>query len=183
MQIVRMSELEWFLRKSFIKEVNFFLKDLIFEYPLHNIWYKKMINSMEKNSDREILLALENKNLLGTAILKNSDFEKKICTLKVSPCFQHKGIGKELLAKSLEVLETDKPILTVTYRKSLYFKKIFEFYGFSLESLYPGKYMPNSCELVYNGILMPETLIQNEQKLVLDELSNHFSTKTRKIIA
>lgn len=90
MKIVKVSEMDRITKEKYIKEVKFFLKDLNLEYPLHDIWYEKMIQSMEEKFDREILLALENEFLLGTAVLKKSVDEKKICTLRVKPYFQKK---------------------------------------------------------------------------------------------
>ena len=183
MKIVKVSEMDRITKEKYIKEVKFFLKDLNLEYPLHDIWYEKMIQSMEEKFDREILLALENEFLLGTAVLKKSVDEKKICTLRVKPYFQKKGIGKQLVLKSLEFLETDKPIITVSQQKNHEFKKLLDFYGFNLEAIYWGKYLNNSCVFIYNGILMPETLIQAEQISNKDKLGSYLNISKKIIVA
>ena len=48
MKIVKVSEMDRITKEKYIKEVKFFLKDLNLEYPLHDIWYEKMIQSMEE---------------------------------------------------------------------------------------------------------------------------------------
>lgn len=164
MEIVRVSEMSRIAKAKCESYIRFFLMDLCLEYPLHNIWYEKMIKSMEEKSDREILAVFENDILLGTAILKNTVDEKKICTFRVKSNYQKRGIGKQLMLKSFEYLETDKPIITVSQQKNHEFKRLLDFFGFNLESIYWGKYVKGSTEFVYNGILLPETLLEDELK-------------------
>lgn len=166
MEFLRMSELDYIDKIAYIESVRCFLEDLIIEYPLHNIWFEKMINSMEKNYDREILLSINNNILMGIAILKNTKSEKKICTLRVGENFQKRGIGKKLITESMEILETNKPIITISQKKYDEFKKLFYYCGFDLEEIHYGKYKKGLCEFVYNGRLMPETLIGEEQKTI-----------------
>lgn len=159
MKYLTLSDLHQMEKVKYINEISIFLKDIVIEYPLHNIWYNRMINSIGVNCDREILLAIEDAKILGVAILKNSSSEKKICTLRVDQSFQKNGIGSTLVAKSMEMLETDKPIITVSNRKYHEFDKLFKYFGFNLESVYYEKYKMNTFEFVYNGILLPETFI------------------------
>lgn len=159
MKIIKLSNLPYAEKLSYIAKLEIFLKDLIFEYPLHDIWYRKMINSMYLYQEREILLAVEKDIIIGTAILKNTASEKKICTLRVDKNYQKRGIGRALIIQSFEILQTERPIITVSSNKYQEFSKIFDYFGFDLEAVYEEKYRYSVDEFVYNGILLPESLI------------------------
>lgn len=98
--------------------------------------------------------------------------KKKICTLRVDQNFQKNGIGKALVAKSMEILGTNEPIITVSNRKHNEFDRLLKYFGFKLESIYYEKYKLNTHELVYNGALSPETIIKPElEKYEISKLS------------
>ena len=159
MRIVRISELPVIKRNQYIYQLRDFLKNLVLEYPLHNVWYDKMIISMYENFDREIVLAFEGEIIIGAAILKSTLQEKKICTLRVSKLYRRKGIGRQLLMQSLDILQIEKPIITIPSYRYLEYKPLFDYFSFNLEAVYNGKYYSNKNEYVYNGILLPESLI------------------------
>ena len=138
-------------------QVEFFLRDLRESaYPNINIWYKKIIaeiNNYPKN--REMFICLSNeKNLLsisGLMILKKTDDEKKICTLRVKENYQRKGIGSELIQKAFDFLETEKPLITVPGKSEKVFSKIFNKYGFEKADEIRDLYLKNTKEHIYNG--------------------------------
>ena len=152
-----------------IKDVRFFLADLKYEYPEHEKWYDGMVQELESGMNREIIAAYDDRNIIGVAILKKSNLERKICSLRVAKEYQCNGIGTELVKRSFEFLETDKPIITVSQTKKMEFQKLFNYFDFSLERVYHGKYLPSSSEYCYNGILLPESILQQNKKQVWEQ--------------
>lgn len=149
--------------ETVLEDVRIFLADLRYEYPRHDEWYRAVAQELRCGMNRKIMIAYDNQNIAGVAILKKGQKEKKICSLRVARMYQGNGIGTSLFKKSLEYLETDKPLLTVSQLKKKEFERIFAFFGFSLEKVYDGKYKPNLCEYCYNGILPQESILrQNE---------------------
>lgn len=174
MKILALSALSPVDAPLYISAAQKFLEPVIIEYPMHNIWFKKMVNSMYRKRNREILMAFKQNNIAGVAVLKHDDTESKICTLRVDVNFQRQGIGKKLVAKSLETLETDYPIISVSDNRQHEFEKLFKYFGFSLESMYFGKYKAGSTEYVYNGVLGKEDLlVEGSYSMCALQMSHH----------
>ena len=79
--------------------------------------------------------------------------EKKICCLRVLPKFQNRGIGIKMFIKSMEILDTDKPLLSISENNILKFKKIMDYFNFKQYEKYLGLYKENTKEISYNGYL------------------------------
>lgn len=150
---------------AYAKKINSFLGILNFEYPGFNKWYWSLFENNILKNEREIIFYMFNNDIAGVAILKHSSDENKICTLRVSPMFQHMGIGSILMEKSFEIFDNDKPLITIHISKYNSFKEIFEKYNFSLEQQIQGYYGLFKSELSYNGILSDNLL---ERKSVID---------------
>lgn len=149
---------------KYIKKIQFFLSDLVYEYPLHDIWFAGVVKELKYNkNEREILFIVSDDEIVGVSILKKTKYEKKICTIRVASNFQRKGLGTLLVEKSCEFLETRKPIITVSESKHPQFIKLFKHFNFNLEKKYYGKYCAMSTEYCYNGILLPETILKKEK--------------------
>ena len=84
---------------------------------------------------------------------------------------QHMGIGRILLEKSFEYLNSDKPLITIHISKYHDFEKIFDRYNFSLEQEACDYYGLFKTELSYNGIL--NKTFENEKTSVVKKLSNN----------
>lgn len=54
----------------------------------------------------------------------------------------------------MNLLETDKPLLTLNQNKLIVFDKIFNYFNFSLEKTYKDIYRKHNCELSFNGELI-----------------------------
>ena len=89
----------------------------------------------------------------GFSILKNEDSEKKVCTLFVSPAFRGNGLGNALLGRSLDLLECDKPLITVSDDLLLSFIPLFSHYGFENAESYADRYRDGHIEYSFNGVL------------------------------
>lgn len=141
-------------REYYKLEIRRFLRPLCLEYPRFMSWYNNLYNvdgSLKK--EREIKLCFYERTIVGLAILKKDNHEKKICTLRVDKRFQRNGIGRNLIKQSIEWLEEEKPLITVRKSKAPQFDKLFTSFGFTLEESKPMYYSLFSAEQVFNGEL------------------------------
>ena len=131
-------------------------EDFIDYYPKIERWFNKIIKEIdEDNKKRELFLAIitseGNIELAGILILKNTDREKKICSLRVIEKFRNKGIGKRLFEKAFEYLGTTKPLITLPeecYKDA--FRGLLEKYNFVETSRREGVYRDNRIEYFFN---------------------------------
>lgn len=129
------------------------LSSLNQDYPNFEKWYFEKVVPGIKIGNREIIMTTSNQMISGFSILKNSYDEKKICTLRVNPEFRKNGIGKILFEKSLEVLDSDSPVITVSQERVSQFSPLLKHYGFELSQVISGYYKKSLNEYVYNGVI------------------------------
>lgn len=146
----------------FKNKVYSFLFMLNLEYPNFSHWYNSLFdtNGLLKNN-RHIIICFSENCIAGVSILKDETNEKKICTLRVAPLYQQMGIGKSLIEKSFEILECEKPLITIHISKYHEFKSLFQRYGFTVEQQAQSYYGLLKSELSYNGILTNQMSIIN----------------------
>ena len=126
------------------------------DYPKHKSWFfqKHLPATLTENSGRDIIFAYDkNKYLYGTAFIKKDADEKKICTLFVSPDARGLGVGTALVEKSMEILATTKPMITLADYKLKMFEGLIKKYQWEQTQVVSGLYNDHAKELVYNGIL------------------------------
>lgn len=159
----RISESNNIYRDIFL--VRRFLRDLSYEYPLHDYWFEEVAKRLiNKSYEREILFVLnENGDIIAAAILKNTLVEQKICTLRVAEKYQRQGIGSLLVKKSCELLNNSKPIITVSENKRKEFLPLFKALGFIETEHYENKYKDNTREYCFNGYLSAETILTKDR--------------------
>ena len=162
---------------DYLKVLGMSLSDLSRDYPGFVKWYTdKIIPGIEKG-EREIIVRHQSGRVLGIAILKNTSpvndipeesnerstvltrrleivEERKICCLRVLPEYQNLGIGVKLFIRSMERLETDKPLLSISSNNLDRFKNIMDYFNFKQYQHYPDLYRKNSEEISYNGYLV-----------------------------
>ena len=104
------------LADNLLFKLKLFLADLAFEYPFFTEWLEKVFKELTLTDSRLILLCCDNGifDIKGVSILKKTSDEKKICTLRVVKSYRNQGIGSCLLQKSVELLEENKPLITVS---------------------------------------------------------------------
>lgn len=158
------SELELWQQKVYVKKIYAFLFMLNFNYPNFKKWYNSLFESdyTIKNS-REIIFCVNSGEIAGVAILKKTDLENKICTLRVSTKYEKLGLGRSLLEKSMEYLHNDKPLITLHISMYHKFKNIINRYGFQLEQEISCCYGLFRSELVYNGEIEPQITYKNNK--------------------
>lgn len=144
-----------------------FTRFLNLEYPNFDNWYDSLFeNRFQLKKEREIIICQVDKDIAGVAILKKSDSERKICTLRVDRHYRHNGIGRHLMEMSFEVLEDEKPLITMHTSKYSQFSSLLKRYNFELEQRQKHYYSIFSTELVFNGILPEKEIALNRIELV-----------------
>lgn len=128
------------------------IQDLGSEYPGFKEWYFKKVVS-QLRSGRKILAVFDENNLAGILITKN-DSEKKICTLRVDSHYRHQGLGSYLIKNSYDILNTQKPLITVSENHLFQFHSLFTKYGFDYVKSYLSYYLPGKVEYCFNGTLV-----------------------------
>ncbi len=126
------------------------------DYPRHKSWFyqKHLPATFVKGSGRDIIFAYDkNGKIYGTSFIKEDENEKKICTLFVSPEVRGLGIGTLLVEKSMEMLGTTKPTITLADYKFPMFEGLIKKYGWEITEEVTGLYNDKHNELVYNGSL------------------------------
>ena len=122
-------------------------------YPFFNDWLTKKVVPGLCSGERTALIEYRESTPVGLLIVKHTVDEKKLCTLRVRPHFECKGLGVRLFETAFELLETDRPLLSVSENALSKFSKIFEHFGFSHDASYEGVYLPKVVEFSFNGVL------------------------------
>lgn len=119
-------------------------------YPYFTEWFFEKVIDGHLRGERQIITEYSNGILAGIAITKSTELEKKLCNVTVSSEFVNRGYGLKLFERAFELLETDKPFLTVSESKYPEFEKIFNYFGFKKTSEKNGLYQPGITELFFN---------------------------------
>lgn len=138
-------------------------------YPTFRYWLQSKVFTGLHDGTRDILFVFNTESpfrLLGVAILKNTNDEKKISSFRVYPEYQRSGIGEILMKRCFDVLEDDKPMITVPRDMSLPLSDANNCYSafdkfmkrkfpdnFVLKQKLPNYYRVGFTEYVYNGFL------------------------------
>lgn len=136
-----------------IKEIYKNLSELEKEYPDFRHWFfEKVKKELElKARSRTIIIKRIASDIVGIAILKHTDTEKKICTLRVSEGFRRRGIGTSLMRESIETLKCPYPKITVSSLRFPEFSQLLKAFGFTLYKVYYGYYKKDDFEYSFNG--------------------------------
>lgn len=131
-----------------------FIRHLSQDYPGFSDWYKSKVVSGIYSEERKIIIYTgSSRKIAGISIIKNTEEEKKLCTIRVAPEFRRMGVGRKLFESSFELLNTDSPVITVSSPRMPQFKKILSYYGFKLEDKMEGIYSAGHSEYIFNGNL------------------------------
>lgn len=142
--------------KEFLQIIESDIDFLRAGYPNFEGWlYQTVLPGLQK-SERSIVLERTSGGISGFMILKHSNEESKLCTLRVRTEHENKGIGVRFFKTAFEILETDQPLLSVSERAMPKFKRIFDYFGFEYAASYKNLYLPGAQEFSYNGLLLPK---------------------------
>lgn len=141
-----------------LAEVLAHVHDLKDYYPDFESWLTNLVVPGIAQGDRSVIVEYRQGRLAGLAILKDDGYEKKLCCLRVLPEFQQvAGLGVRLFEKSFDVLQTERPLLSVAEERVLLFGRIFEYFGFEQGDKYAGLYRHGKAEFSFNGsLLLPQ---------------------------
>ncbi|WP_417742885.1 hypothetical protein [Salipiger sp.] len=143
-------------------EVLSFILPLSRDYPGIEDWFLEKVAPGIKDGSRFILPVHRFGQMVGVGIAKNDGLEKKICTVRVAPIYEGRGLGIRVFDGLLKWLDTDRPRLTVSERNLPKYSRLFDYYGFMETSATRGVYLPNSLEHGFNEGLKPRLLISEE---------------------
>lgn len=145
------------------------LKD---DYPEYKTWF--LIKHLEGiGNDRDILFTVYKKEIVGIANIKLS--EQKICTLYIRPGFRENKIGRMLVKTCMEVLGTNKPLITISSNKINLFKKIIKENNWEYSESLSNYYIIGSDEFIFNGSLfLPKEKEIDYQKIILPNKPRYY---------
>jgi ribosomal protein S18 acetylase RimI-like enzyme len=128
--------------------VKSFLSNVAPLYPNFDAWFNfKFYRNI--NVDRHILIAHDNQSIQGLALLKKSHQENKICTFYVDDAFRGNGIGHDLMSKSLEFLNNDNVIITVSEEKKSILEQVLKSNEFKLSRSDKSMYREGITEHIF----------------------------------
>jgi len=118
-------------------------------YPNYSSWYKNTFLEGLKQKERKILVAIEQGEVVGCALLKKTLQEKKLCTLFVRPENRHQGLGQALLAQVVKELGQN-PLVSVSEKNLAGVHSLFKRFGFHISAQKQGVYLPDTMEYYFN---------------------------------
>lgn len=122
-------------------------------YPDFDQWFASKVLPGIYTGERTLLLEERESAVVGLLILKHTAREKKLCTLRVRPAFESRGLGVRLFEAAFERLGTERPLLSVSESTLPKFARLFKHFGFAQAAAYRGLYLPRIHEFSYNGLL------------------------------
>jgi hypothetical protein len=123
-------------------------------YPNFFEWLEDTVWPGLRASERTIVFEMRQGKLAAFMILKHTQIERKLCTLRVLPDFGQLGIGPRLFETAFDILDTEKPLLSVAETQAPRFEKLFRHFGFEKQGAYVGLYRPGQIETSFNGLLV-----------------------------
>lgn len=140
------------LADSLFYKLKLFLSDLAIEYPFFIEWLENVFQELMFTDQRFIILCSGNNifDIKGVSILKKTDNERKICTLRVAKPYKLQGIGSCLLKESVKILEDDNPLITVSGVHMKDFSPFLKKHGFILRDKVKSLYRRGSYEYFFN---------------------------------
>lgn len=127
-----------------------FLRD---SYPNFDAWLFRKVVPGIVTGERTVIVEMRADEVAGFMILKHNSSEKKLCTLRVRPHYECRGMGVRLFDMAFDILNTERPLLSVSEKAMPKFETLFRHFGFKQEAIYENRYLPKMRELSYNGVL------------------------------
>lgn len=145
---------------EFLTAVNEDVEFLRENYPRFDEWFFRKVIPGIYRGERTAIIEQRDSVVAGLLIVKHSAVEKKLCTLRVRPHFESKGLGVRLFESAFDLLGTERPLLSVAQTAVPKFSRLFSHFGFAQEGVYNSLYLPEVNEFSYNGLLeMPQSIV------------------------
>ena len=152
--------------KNYYNQLFSLTKTISDSYPGHFTWlntkfipglyigHRAYSFAIDNNIQTSIQL-LNNKefpiySLIGCSLLKNTPIEKKICCLFIDKNYRRQGIASKLIQDSFEILQTTKPLITVSEQNLDQLKPLLKKFNFELTSVKDSVYLKGIKEYYYN---------------------------------
>jgi GNAT superfamily N-acetyltransferase len=120
-------------------------------YPGFQYWYVNACMPGIIAGPDVLIVAKEHDQIVGVALGKNRDTEKKLRCVRVLESHQNKGTGLKLIDGVLRALDCDKPTCSVSEEMlGLYSRAFVNRYGFDLTKVEKGMYRERKLEYVFN---------------------------------
>ena len=118
-------------------------------YPSHNQWVNDIfLNGLKNDKNRAYSFAVDKNLLVGLSLMKTT--EEKICCLYILEEYRKQGIASQLFQNSCEILNTNKPFITVSHENYPMLEKLLKKFNCELTSQHKGMYKENSIEYFFN---------------------------------
>lgn len=115
-------------------------------YPNFEGWLRFRFLGNIASGTRKLLVAYNGNNIFGYSLLKDDGKESKICTFFIPELYRGKGIGSELMKKSIETLGSKDILITVSDERQAELSPILNSRGFKLEKSIPDVYRKGTSE-------------------------------------
>ena len=125
-------------------------------YPGFDGWYRAKVHP-GIGSSRWVLKAISGDRMAGICIVKDDGAEKKICSLRVDANHRGRGVGTALIVASIELLDDERPLITVPQEVMPSLSPLLEKFGFEAMAEYRNLYREGASEFFYNGTLASST--------------------------
>ncbi len=137
----------------YYKQIMSFAEIIASNYPDYTNWLNNKFFYELKSGQmqRGYVFALDNKVLSGMALLKKDTSEKKICCLFVKPEYRKQGIATNLIKQSIILLQTNKPLVTISEPNLAMFLPLFKNFGFRITEIKNGIYKQGIKEYYFNS--------------------------------
>jgi|SRR5690606_34984634 len=133
-----------------LKFLNQDIEALAYLYPEIKEWYWNVFAMGFASNEREVLIAKDSSGqFAGFSLLKNSQFEKKICTFYILPEFRESGLAKQLMPVSIEMLGQKNIGITVSESVDGILNRLLSANDFVVENTEIGLYLPTQKEFIY----------------------------------
>lgn len=139
-------------------------------YPHFDDWFARKVIPGIYKGERTLLIEERDSTAVGLLILKHTATEKKLCTLRVRPQYESKGLGVRLFQVAFEILGTERPLLSISHLAEPKFHRLFTYFGFAQEAVYQSRYLPMVDELSYNGLLDLVSTRESEEPVYFSDV-------------
>ena len=119
-------------------------------YPNFVSWLNFTFRRNMNCGERKIAFAHNGTDIVGAALLKQSEQEHKICTFIIDEQYRGNHIGSKLMDLALETLDHQDTCITVSSERNDELAPLLLSKGFALNNAVEGYYRPNSTEYFYS---------------------------------
>lgn len=129
-----------------ITKINAALNEVAPLYPDFEDWFNNKFLPSFYVGKREILYAYSDDKLCGISLIKKTEEENKLCTFYILSEARGKGLGSDLLDKSLEYFQNESTIISVSNERLTELYPMLSSKGFVLDNCIEHMYRHENIE-------------------------------------